>query len=69
MTEDRLTLTGLRATAHHGVFDHEAGGFWSPSFLASLPATARTFATAVARTAQEKRDVRRAMAANKVGSK
>ncbi len=23
MAEDRLTLTGLRATAHHGVFAHE----------------------------------------------
>ncbi|MCB1280868.1 MAG: dihydroneopterin aldolase [Salinibacterium sp.] len=23
MNEDRLTLTGLRATGHHGVFDHE----------------------------------------------
>lgn len=23
MTEDRLTLTGLRATGHHGVFSHE----------------------------------------------
>jgi dihydroneopterin aldolase len=23
MTEDQLTLTGLRATAHHGVFEHE----------------------------------------------
>jgi dihydroneopterin aldolase len=23
MTEDELTLTGLRATAHHGVFEHE----------------------------------------------
>ena len=23
MAEDRLTLTGLRATAHHGVFEHE----------------------------------------------
>lgn len=23
MAEDELTLTGLRATAHHGVFEHE----------------------------------------------
>ena len=23
MAEDRLTLTGLRAMAHHGVFEHE----------------------------------------------
>lgn len=23
MSEDHLTLTGLRATGHHGVFDHE----------------------------------------------
>ena len=23
MTDDKITLTGLRATAHHGVFEHE----------------------------------------------
>ena len=41
----------------HGIFDDKAGGFFDPSFLKSLPATARTFVTAVARTAAEKRRV------------
>jgi NAD(P)-dependent dehydrogenase (short-subunit alcohol dehydrogenase family) len=37
----------------HGAFDHEAGGFLDPGFLASLPGTARTFARAAAATARE----------------
>jgi NAD(P)-dependent dehydrogenase (short-subunit alcohol dehydrogenase family) len=41
----------------HGIFDDKAGGFLSPSFLSSLPTTARTFATALSRTAREKRAV------------
>jgi NAD(P)-dependent dehydrogenase (short-subunit alcohol dehydrogenase family) len=53
----------------HGVFDREAGGFWSPSFLASLPSTARTFAIALARTGREKRNVYRAIATNRIGSR
>ena len=40
----------------HGIFDQKAGGFFDPSFLKSLPNTARTFVTAVGRTAKEKRD-------------
>ena len=38
-----------------GQFDDKAGGFLDPSFLKTLPGTARTFATAVARTVAEKR--------------
>jgi hypothetical protein len=41
----------------HGIFDDRAGGFFDPSFLKTLPATVRTFVTAVARTAVEKRHV------------
>ncbi|MDQ2726630.1 MAG: SDR family oxidoreductase [Actinomycetota bacterium] len=39
----------------HGIFDGEAGGFGDPSFLRTLPATAGTFARAVARTVADKR--------------
>lgn len=38
----------------HGVFDARAGGSLDPSFLRSMPATARTFAAALARTTREK---------------
>jgi NAD(P)-dependent dehydrogenase (short-subunit alcohol dehydrogenase family) len=38
----------------HGQFDDKAGGFLDPSFLKSLPSTARTFSTALGRTAAEK---------------
>jgi NAD(P)-dependent dehydrogenase (short-subunit alcohol dehydrogenase family) len=38
----------------HGHFDDRSGGFWDPSFLRSLPQTARTFGEAVWRTAREK---------------
>jgi len=41
----------------HGIFDDRAGGFFDPSFLKTLPGTARTFLTALARTAAEKRRV------------
>lgn len=44
----------------HGRFDDQAGGFLDPSFLGTLPTTARTFATAVARTVAEKRHYERA---------
>ncbi|HET9076748.1 MAG TPA: SDR family oxidoreductase [Acidimicrobiales bacterium] len=40
----------------HGIFDQKAGGFLDPSFLKTLPTTARTFATALSRTVQEKRE-------------
>jgi hypothetical protein len=43
----------------HGMFDDKAGGFLDPSFLASLPKTARTFATAVSRTIEERQRVAR----------
>jgi short-subunit dehydrogenase len=39
----------------HGRFDEKAGGFLDPSFLKTLPGTARTMASAVARTVAEKR--------------
>ena len=40
----------------HGAFDDNAGGFFDPGFLRSLPTTAQIFATALFRTAREKRD-------------
>jgi NAD(P)-dependent dehydrogenase (short-subunit alcohol dehydrogenase family) len=43
----------------HGIFDDKAGGFFDPSFLASLPKTARTFLTAASRTIDERREVYR----------
>ena len=38
----------------HGIFDSKAGGFLDPSFLETLPRTARTFAEAVGRTLEVK---------------
>ena len=38
----------------YGIFDDKAGGFLDPSFLKSLPLTAKTFVTALARTVAEK---------------
>ncbi len=39
----------------HGSFDDKAGGFMDPSFLRSLPQTAKTFCLAVAHTARYKK--------------
>jgi NAD(P)-dependent dehydrogenase (short-subunit alcohol dehydrogenase family) len=39
----------------HGSFDDRAGGFLDPSFLKTLPKSAATFATALSRTAADKR--------------
>jgi hypothetical protein len=39
----------------HGIFDAKAGGFWDPSFLKSLPTSAKTFAEAFSKTMAEKR--------------
>ena len=39
----------------HGQFDHMAGGFLEPSYIKTLPATARTFAVALARDLADKR--------------
>jgi NAD(P)-dependent dehydrogenase (short-subunit alcohol dehydrogenase family) len=39
----------------HGGFDDKARGFADPSFLRTLPETAKTFATAVGRTVADKR--------------
>jgi NAD(P)-dependent dehydrogenase (short-subunit alcohol dehydrogenase family) len=55
---DRSTDAGA-----HGIFDHQAHGFWDPSFLRTLPTTARTFATAVGRTLKEKQEARSGSAA------
>ena len=49
----------------HGVFDAKAGGFFDPSFLDSLPTTARTFATAVGRTVEEKANTWRSIASQR----
>jgi NAD(P)-dependent dehydrogenase (short-subunit alcohol dehydrogenase family) len=45
----------------HGIFDDKAGGFFDPSFIESLPQTARTFANALAHTAMEKVSTSRRM--------
>ncbi|PZS39519.1 MAG: short-chain dehydrogenase [Pseudonocardiales bacterium] len=39
----------------HGEFDSKAKGFFTPSFLRSLPTMAKTFATAATKTIEEKR--------------
>ena len=39
----------------HGEFDHQARGFFTPSFLRSLPRTAMTLGRAVANTIEDKR--------------
>ncbi len=39
----------------HGELDHDAHGFFTPSFLKALPKTAKTFAKALANTIEEKR--------------
>ena len=44
-----------RDAGAHGIFDSKAGGFFDPSFLKSLPQTAKTFALALRRTAEEKK--------------
>lgn len=59
LTSDRKV--NLRAPADathdagaHGMFDDRARGFMDPSFLKSLPNTARIFAKALSRTFGEK---------------
>lgn len=44
-----------RDAGAHGIFDDQAGGFMDPSFLKTLPHTAKLFSKAVARTVAEKR--------------
>jgi NAD(P)-dependent dehydrogenase (short-subunit alcohol dehydrogenase family) len=39
----------------HGEFDHDADGFFTPSFLKTLPQMAATFGKALAHTVQDKR--------------
>jgi NAD(P)-dependent dehydrogenase (short-subunit alcohol dehydrogenase family) len=38
----------------HGSFGNKSGGFWDPSFIKSLPSTAKTFMQASGRTLREK---------------
>ena len=52
--------TGTDSGAH-GIFDEKAGGFLDPSFLKTLPTTARTFLTAAGRTVREKKETYSAM--------
>ena len=44
----------------HGIFDDKAGGVLDPSFMRTLPATAKTFASAIGKTVKEARSTRRA---------
>ncbi len=48
-------LDGGSDAGAHGSFDDKAGGFWAPSFLRSLPQTAKNAGTALSRTVAEKR--------------
>jgi NAD(P)-dependent dehydrogenase (short-subunit alcohol dehydrogenase family) len=43
-----------RDAGAHGIFDGQAGGFFDPSFLRTLPATARTFVAAAVATARDR---------------
>jgi len=53
--------------AARGGFDDQAGGFLDPSFLRTMPQTARTLASALLHTATEKGAVYRAMAVHRRG--
>ena len=44
----------------HGIFDDKADGLLDPSFVRTLPTTAKTFATAIGKTMKEARTIRRA---------
>jgi NAD(P)-dependent dehydrogenase (short-subunit alcohol dehydrogenase family) len=50
----RTPADDTRDAGAHGMFDVRAGGFMDPSFLKSLPDTARIFAKALSRTLGEK---------------
>ncbi|WP_261562075.1 SDR family oxidoreductase [Frankia tisae] len=51
----RAPADGEHDVGAHGIFDDQAGGFTDPSFLRSLPSTARTFAQALVATARDRR--------------
>jgi NAD(P)-dependent dehydrogenase (short-subunit alcohol dehydrogenase family) len=51
----------------HGSFDDQAGGFLDPSFLESLPTTARTFCRAVAGTVRDTQRVLKNRRLNRSG--
>lgn len=59
----RRPVDAERDGGAHGIFDRKARGLWDPSFLESLPHTARLFAGAVADNAAEKVRTFRARAA------
>ena len=56
-----------RDTDHgaHGIFGSKAGGFLDPTFLESMPSTARTFVAALGRTVGEKARTYRALASER----
>jgi NAD(P)-dependent dehydrogenase (short-subunit alcohol dehydrogenase family) len=54
-TNLRHPVDADRDAGAHGIFDQQAGGFLDPSFLKTLPRTAKTFSVAVRRTLAEKR--------------
>ena len=41
----------------HGIFDSQAGGVMDPTFLRTLPGTAKVFVQALGKTMAEKRDL------------
>ena len=49
----------------HGIFDHKAGGVLDPSFVRTLPVTAKTFATAIGKTFKEARTTQRLKSSSK----
>ena len=44
----------------HGIFDHKAGGVLDPTFVRTLPSTAKTFVTAISKSVKEARNTHRA---------
>ncbi len=52
----------------HGIFDHTAGGVLDPSFVRTLPTTAKTFATAIGKTIREAKTTRRAKTLDRASS-
>jgi NAD(P)-dependent dehydrogenase (short-subunit alcohol dehydrogenase family) len=49
----------------HGIFDHKAGGVLDPSFVRTLPSTAKTFATAISKTVKEAGNTHRAKSSDR----
>ncbi|MHB1930842.1 MAG: SDR family oxidoreductase [Acidimicrobiales bacterium] len=57
----REPADAARDAGAHGIFGDKAGGFLDPSFLSSLPTTAKTFAVAFGKLAREKQDTYRSI--------